>query len=100
MSQGEPLTTELLYDRIYENHHVLKNLGSVKERRRMRILLRKQGPLTFDDRGEGALTIQVGRLSAYYRFRDILPDDKTFPPILRVSNETMHEVKQVIYIIY
>ena len=100
MSQGEPLTTELLYDRIYDNHPVLKSLGSDKERRRMRLLLRKQGPLTFDDRGEGDLTIQVGRLSAYYRFRDILPDGKTFPAILRISNETMHAVMQVIYIIY
>ena len=99
MSKGEPFTTELLYDGIYDKHPVLKSIGSDKERRRMRLLLRKQGPLTWDEQGEGDLTIQVGRISAYYRLRDILPDGNTFPAILRISNETMNAVMQVTYII-
>ena len=98
MSKGEPFTTELLFDHIYENHSVLKDLGSTKERRRMRVLLRKQEKITFDEHEEGPLTIQLGRLSAYFRLRNIIPNGKECPTILRVSNETIDEIMQVNYI--
>ena len=99
MSKGDAFTNDLLYDRIYENHSVLKSIGSDKERRRMRLLLGKQERLTWDDQCEGDLAIQVGRISAFYRLRDILPDGNTPSSIVRISNEIFNSVLQVIYII-
>ena len=102
MSKGEVFTPQLLFEHIYANHSMLRDLGTTMERRVMRAKLRKHAVLSFDKYEEGPLTIQLGRISAYFRLRNVIPKGEYCPTILRVSNETIDEIMQVnyIYILY
>ena len=94
LSRGEPVSTEMIFG-IYDNHHILDEIGSRKSRHAMRHTLKGW----FVEVNDPLMLLLLGRLNSYRTITSMTPIAKNFPDIWRHSNDSLYGPMQVIYVI-